>query len=437
MTRSIAHARPMTIAPPTGPTASIARRAVLASLGRFAEGRLTIIEAGGRHEFGDPNAPADDHATIRIRDPRAYVAIAFGGSVGAGDSYLEGDWDATPEDVMRLVRLMLRNRDALDAIDTRLARLARPIGRLAYRLQENSRTGSRRNIGAHYDLSNELFRLFLDPTMTYSSGIFEHGAWTLEQASVEKLDRACRKLELGPGDHLLEIGTGWGSMALHAAAHYGCRVTTTTISREQAALARERVERAGLSGRITVQETDYRDLTGTYDKLVSIEMIEAVGRRYLGSFFRACSERLAPDGLMLLQAITIRDQYYENAARSRDWLKKHIFPGSCLLSIGAMQSAVTRETDLRLTHVEDLGPHYADTLARWRDRFNGRLDEVRALGFDERFVRLWNYYLSYCEGAFRERHCSVAQLLAAKPRNRRAPWVDHGPSVPLEAIAPA
>lgn len=436
MTGSIAKSGSWGINAPGGTMAGLARRAVHSGLSRLRVGRVVVVEARETLEFGNPDAGRDECATIRILDRRAYSEMVLGGSVGAGESYVARLWDASPEDVSRLMRIMIRNRDAFDSIDRRWSWLTAPLRRVAYRLQRNSLGGSRRNIAAHYDLSNDLFRLFLDPTMTYSCGVFEHGAESMEEASVEKLDRACRRLDLGPGDHLLEIGTGWGSMSMHAAAHYGCRVTTTTISREQAAMARQRVEEAGLSGRVAVLEQDYRRLEGEYDKLVSIEMIEAVGRGYLGAFMASCSRLLRPDGLMLLQAITIRDQFYERASRDRDWLKKHVFPGSCLLSIDAMQRAITRETDLRTVALEDLGPHYARTLAAWRDRFNGRLDEVRALGFDERFVRLWNYYLSYSRGVFQSRHCSVVQMLCAKPLNRREPRVDRGPRVPLEAIAP-
>ena len=436
MTQSIAHPKPLTAPARGSAMSSLARRMVLASLGRLREGRLTIVEGSERREYGDPGAPQHQSATIRIRDPRAYSLIASGGSVGAGEGYVENLWDAEPGDVVRLIALLLRNREALEAMNGRLARLASPIRRLAYRTQRNSTTGSQRNIAAHYDLSNDFFRLFLDPTMTYSCAIFTGDARTLEEASVEKLDRACRKLALAPGDRLLEIGTGWGSMALHAAAHYGCRVTTTTISREQAAMARQRVAEAGLTDRIDVVETDYRDLCGRYDKLVSIEMIEAVGREYLDTFFETCSRLLEPEGLMLVQAITIRDQFDDRAARERDWLKKYIFPGSCLLSISAMQSSLKRTTDARVVHVEDLGPHYVTTLSAWRDRFIARAGEARSLGFDERFVRMWNYYLCYCEGAMCERHCSVVQLLAAKPRNRSEPYVERAATVPLRAIAP-
>ena len=436
MTQSIAHTKPLTLTAPRSLSSTLARRMVLAGLDRFTEGRLTIVEDDRRMEFGDAAAMRDNRASIRILDPRAYALIAFGGSVGAGEAYVDGLWDADLDDVTRTVQLLLRNRSALESIDSRLTWLTAPIRRIAYQLQNNTRSGSRRNIAAHYDLSNDLFRLFLDPTMTYSGAIFEHGADTLEAASVEKLDRACRKLDLRPTDHLLEIGTGWGSMAMHAAAHYGCRVTTTTISRGQADLARARIGRAGLDGHITVLERDYRDLEGRYDKLVSIEMIEAVGRRFLDGFFETCSRLLKPDGLMLLQAITIRDQYDDHAARDRDWLKKYIFPGSCLLSVGAMAGSIKRATDLRIAHMEDIGAHYATTLRLWRERFNQRLDDVARLGFDDRFVRMWNYYLCYCEGAFLERHSGDVQLLAAMPGNRTPGYVDSGPRVPLRAIAP-
>ncbi len=262
---------------------------------------------------------------------------------------------------------------------------------------------------------------FSDPTMMYSSAVFERAGMTLEQASVAKLDRICRKLALNPGDHVLEIGTGWGGFALHAARHYGCRVTTTTISREQYELARARVAAAGLADRVELLLEDYRDLSGQYDKLVSIEMIEAVGHHYFDAYFRLCSGLLRPDGTMLLQAITIADQRYEAARKGVDFIKRYIFPGCCIPSVAVMSDAVARVTDMRLYHLEDIGPHYAITLARWRDNLLANLDQVRALGYPESFIRMWEFYFCYCEGGFDERVIGDVQMLLVKPSARPQP----------------
>ncbi|MCA8941247.1 MAG: class I SAM-dependent methyltransferase, partial [Planctomycetes bacterium] len=293
---------------------------------------------------------------------------------------------------------------------------------LFHRLRRNTKSGSKANIAAHYDLGNDFFERFLDPTMTYSSACFAHPGMTLEQASIEKLDRLCRKLDLKPDDHLLEIGTGWGSMAIHAARHYGCRVTTTTISRQQFELARERVRRAGLEDRIEVLERDYRDLEGEYDKLVSVEMIEAVGHEFLGDYMHACSARLKPDGVMAIQVITIQDQLYARAVREVDFIKRYIFPGSFIPSITAIGDAMAARTDLRMFHLEDMAPHYAETLRRWRGNLHANREEILALGsYDEAFLRLWDYYLCYCAGGFEERQLGVAQIVFTKPLCRMDP----------------
>jgi cyclopropane-fatty-acyl-phospholipid synthase len=283
----------------------------------------------------------------------------------------------------------------------------------------NTRTGSRRNISAHYDVGNEFFALFLDPTMMYSSAIFERPDMTLHEASVRKLDRVCRKLGLESGDRVLEIGTGWGGFALHAAREYGCHVTTTTISREQHAWARERIDEAGLGDRITLLADDYRDLAGTFDKLVSIEMIEAVGHQYFDAFFRCCSERLRPGGTMLLQAITIADQQYEAARDSVDYIKRHIFPGCCIPSIAAMSASVARASQLRIVGLEDIGPHYATTLSHWRANLQRNAGRARAMGYEDAFLRMWEFYFSYCEGGFAEGALGDAQILLTKARSGR------------------
>ena len=396
---------------------TLSRRSALALFRRLSHGLVTVVDGDERFVFGAPDALS---ATIVIRDPAAYRALLLGGSVGVGEAYMQGHW--TCNDLAALTRIFARNLDALGAMDSGPARMARLAGDLVTRItSRNTRAGSRRNIAHHYDLSNELFALFLDPSMMYSSAIFESESATLEEAQVAKLDRICRKLELQPSDHLLEIGTGWGALAIHAARTYGCRVTTTTVSAEQHALARERVNALGLGDRIEVLLRDYRDLEGQYDKLVSVEMIEAVGHEYLDGYFRACSERLAPDGMMLIQAITIADQHHEQHRGSVDFIKEYIFPGSCIPSVTSMIDATTRASDLRLFHLEDITPHYARTLRLWRERFLENADAVRRLGFDERFMRMWEYYLAYCEGGFDERYLGSVHMVFTKPRCRRTP----------------
>jgi cyclopropane-fatty-acyl-phospholipid synthase len=311
--------------------------------------------------------------------------------------------------------VLARNQAALQGLEGGIARLARPGLRALHALRRNSRRGSRRNIAAHYDLGNEFFGLFLDPTLTYSCALFERAGASLEEASVAKLERACERLELGPRDHVLEIGGGWGSFALHAAARRGCRVTTTTVSRAQLELARRRVAEAGLADRVTVLARDYRDLEGRYDALVSIEMIEAVGHAHLDDFFRVATERLRPGGRMFLQAITVPERDYERSVRSVDFVKRHVFPGGQLVSLGAICGALARTSDLRVTRLEDVTRHYAETLRCWRERFLANLERISALGLGERFLRLWEFYLCYCEGAFRERANGAVQMVLERP----------------------
>jgi cyclopropane-fatty-acyl-phospholipid synthase len=397
------------------------REVVHRVLGSLVHGRVTLVDGplvrvGGRADPGAVEGHAALDVRVEVRDPRFYTSVAFHGSVGVAESYMEGHWEC--DDLPGLFELLLMNRDALASVETPMARAARPIARALHALRRNTRSGSRRNIHAHYDLSNEFFALWLDPTMMYSSAIFEPASLTLEEAQVEKVDRCCRKLELRASDHLLEIGTGWGGAAIHAASRYGCRVTTTTISDEQFAMASARVREAGLSERVTIVKSDYRDLTGTFDKVLSIEMIEAVGHEYLPAYFGAISRLLKPDGLAVIQGIYIRDQRYDQARATIDFLKKYIFPGSCLIGMAAVTRAIKERTDLSLVHVEDLGVHYVRTLACWNEEFHARLDEVRRMGFDERFIRMWRYYFTYCMGAFRARHCGDYQLVLAKPLAR-------------------
>jgi len=392
-------------APRANPLGAFARRLVFARLATLRAGLLRIREGNEVHEFGSPRTGID--AMVTVLDPAFYAEIAFGGSVGAGESYMLGHWQA--DDLTALMRLLLRNRHALDAMETGLALISGPLRVAAHWLHRNTRSGSRRNISAHYDLGNDFFRLFLDETMMYSCALFDRPEMTLAQASTAKLDTICRKLALGPQDHVLEIGTGWGGFALHAAGRYGCRVTTTTISPSQHQLAYERVRCAGLGHRITVLLEDYRDLKGSYDKLVSIEMIEAIGE-----FFRRCAERLVPGGRMLLQSITIADRHYARARDDVDFIKRYIFPGCCIPAVSTLAQAIADSSDLRVVHLEDIGPHYATTLARWRANFFTNLDQVRALGYPESFCRMWEYYLSYCEAGFTERALGDVQMLLAR-----------------------
>jgi cyclopropane-fatty-acyl-phospholipid synthase len=394
------------------------KRAVLAKLAALRDGCLVMVDGGERHRFGKPSAALPDPVVIHVHDARLYGDVAFGGSVGAGEAYMRGYW--TTAQLVDVVRLFVLNMDALDGLETGLARFTNPLRKAVHALRRNSRAGSRRNIAAHYDLGNEFFRSFLDETLMYSAAIFEHAQQSLHDAQLARLDRICRKLELGPNDHLLEIGTGWGGLALHAARHFGCRVTTTTISREQWKLARERVREAGLEGRIEVLCEDYRDLTGTYDKLVSIEMIEAIGHDYHDTYFARCAQLLKPEGAMLLQAITIADQRYDRARRSVDFIQRYIFPGSCIPSVAALSDSIARASDLRVFDLEDIGPHYATTLAHWRQNFRANLPHIRALGYDDTFIRMWEYYLCYCEGGFAERALGDVMMLLVKPRNRCA-----------------
>jgi len=397
----------------------LGRRALLGTLERLEHGRLTILENGECRVFGRASELCPLTVDIDVRHPQFWADAAFGGTVGAGESYICGHWDSN--DLTSLVRIMVANRELMNSLESGWAMAAAPLRRLLHWLNRNSKTGSRRNIAAHYDLGNELFELFLDPTMAYSCGIFERADATMQEASRAKFDAICRKLALRPADHLLEIGTGWGGLAIHAARYYGCRVTTTTISREQHAWARERIAEQGLEDRIELLLEDYRDLRGGYDKLVSVEMIEAVGHQYLDDYFSKCSSLLVPQGSMLLQAITIQDQFYEQAIRSVDFIQRFIFPGSFIPSVNAISAAITRSTDLKIFHLEDIGPHYATTLQRWRQAFFGNLPAVRALGYPDEFIRMWEFYLCYCEGGFLERQLGDVHMLLTKPRCRREP----------------
>ncbi|MGD8840423.1 MAG: cyclopropane-fatty-acyl-phospholipid synthase family protein [Gammaproteobacteria bacterium] len=390
-----------------------ARRQMLRHLQRIELGSLVIEDAGENIEVGSRERRTDIAAKIVVHDRSAYRDFVFGGSIGGAEAYMLGKW-SSPE-LVDVVRLFSANIDLLNGMDDRRLIGRRVTEKLAHWLNRNSERQARENISRHYDLSNDFFALFLDPAMMYSAAIFPHADAGLDEAAVHKLDVICNKLELEPSDHLLEIGTGWGGLAIHAAREYGCRVTTTTISKQQYEVARERVREASLEDRIEVLFEDYRNLRGNFDKLVSVEMIEAVGHDYYPRYFSGCASLLKQDGLMLLQAITVPGQRYEYGQKSVDFIQKYIFPGGSLPSHEAILTTVKNHTDMVMVGMHEIGIDYAKTLAAWRRRFLGKLDQVRALGFDDSFIRMWNYYLCYCQGGFDERIIGTAQILFAKP----------------------
>ena len=393
----------------------LARRTVLRQLEGLETGALHLADGAEEYRFGSLGDQGLV-AHIQVRDPRFYSEIAFGGSIGGGEAYMHGYWDC--DDLVAVVRLLLQNRRVLDGMETGIARFTEPLQKLFHWVNRNTHEGARRNISAHYDLGNEFFALWLDETMMYSSAIFERDGATLHEAQLARMKHICERLQLSADDHVVEIGTGWGGFAIYAAQNYGCRVTTTTISREQFEKAKERVAAAGLGDQVTLLFEDFRKLEGQFDKLVSIEMIEAIDHDLFDAYFSKCSELLKPDGAMLIQAITIADQRYDEYRKSIDFIQRYIFPGSGLPSSAVMTDCVARKTDMRLLGLEDIGLHYATTLHRWRDNFFGRIEEVRQQGFSEAFIRMWEYYLCYCEGAFLERAISDVQILFAKPESQ-------------------
>jgi cyclopropane-fatty-acyl-phospholipid synthase len=397
---------------PAAASGGFLRRALLSRLRGLRDACVVVEDAAGRETLGDPSAPAARTATIKVHDPRFFRSVALGGHLGAAESYMRGEWDCS--DLTALVRALVKNRAQLEGLEKGSTRLLQPLRRFAHWLRRNTRRGSRRNIADHYDLGNDFFELFLDESMTYSCAWFEKPDVTLAEAQAAKHDRICRKLELSAEDHLLEIGTGWGAFAIHAARDYGCRVTTTTISREQRELALQRIRAAGLEEKITVLLEDYRDLEGTFDKLASTEMIEAVGHENYGAFFESCARLLAPGGRLVLQAIVVRDRYYEDARREVDFIKRYIFPGSCIPSVSALLGAVARKADLRIEHLDDQTGHYAETLRRWRANFQRSRAAIAALGYPDRFQRMWEFYLCYCEGGFLERFIGNVQMVFSR-----------------------
>jgi cyclopropane-fatty-acyl-phospholipid synthase len=394
-------------------TVWLSRQLVCHLLRRIKVGSLIVVEGDERLAFGCGSPTA----TVQITSSQTWRML-LRGSRGMAEAFAQGLWNSP--DLVALIRLGARNAGSLDRLRSLFAPVRWPLQRARALLRRSTKRRRRRDIAAHYDLGNELFARMLDPTMSYSCAVFDHDGMTLEQAQVAKLERICEQLDLGPGDRVLEIGTGWGAFALHAAATHGCHVTTTTISREQHDYAVEQVNRAGLSDRITVLMQDYRELRGRYDKLVSIEMIEAVGWRRFGTFFATCSELLAPDGAMLLQAITIDDRAYEVEKASRSFINTYIFPGGCLPSLEVITRSLARRTDLQAVSLEDLTSYYVETLRRWRQNFTAHADELAERGYDERFRRLWTLYLDYCEAGFAERRICDVQLLLTKPGSRIA-----------------
>ncbi|MDQ6822051.1 MAG: cyclopropane-fatty-acyl-phospholipid synthase family protein [Actinomycetota bacterium] len=401
--------------------ASLARWVMSIALRRIKFGSVAIADGSQRRVYGSGPIVA----TVQIHSPRAWPLL-LRGSRGLAEAFARGLWDSA--ELVELIRVAARNADGIDRLHSLLVPLRWPLERVWTLLRPVTKRRSRRDIAAHYDLGNELFSRMLDPTMSYSCALWESEAMTLEQAQVAKLERICEKLDLRSGDHVLEIGAGWGGFALHAAATRGCQVTTTTISREQHDYVVDQVRRAGLCDRVSVLMKDYRDLDGRYDKLVSVEMIEAVGWRHFGTFLAKCSELLADDGAMLLQAITIDDGAYRLEKLSKSFIKTYIFPGGCLPSLEVIMRSLARRTDMQAVDLEDLTRYYVPTLQRWRENFSARAGELAELGYDERFRRLWTFYLAYCAAGFAERRIHDIQLLLTKPRSPLAarPVATHG-----------
>ena len=388
------------------------RRLLHRALEGLGNGQVTLAEGATATVYGD-GLP---RARIEVHRPAFYRRVVLGGALGAAESYMDGDWDC--DDLVALVRLVAHSRHSQHAVDGQRGQIASCIDRWQHHRRRNTRRGSASNIAAHYDLGNEFFRLFLDERMMYSCALYEHASASLDAASTAKLDLLCRRLRLGPGDHLLEIGGGWGGLAVYAAKRHGCRVTTATLSPAQHAHTVSLVRKQGLEDRVEVLLRDYRDLDGQFDKLVSVEMIEAVGHRFLPDYFRACARLLKPDGLLALQAITIRDQRYRQALRHVDFIKKYIFPGGFIPCVSVLVESAARQCDAVLVHLDDLGQDYAHTLRAWRTRFDAQAEAIESLGFDERFQRMWRFYFCYCEGGFLERAISDVQMLFAMPGYR-------------------
>lgn len=398
-----------------------AKKIVLGALKGIARGHLTIEDGGEVYVYGEPATTAKVVAHISVNHPSAYRQVMLNGTIGSGESYMQGAWISP--DLVQVIRIFVMNMDVVSGMDSKWNFALQWAGNLVHRFNANSKDKAKENVSAHYDLGNDFFQLFLDPTMLYSSAIYPNASASLHEASLYKMDHICRRLGLTSSDHLLEIGTGWGGMAIHAAKTTGCKVTTVTISKEQYEHARAWVEREGLSEQIDVQLKDYRDIDGEFDKLLSIEMIEAVGYQYYGEYFTQCSKLLKNTGKMLIQAITIADQRYHEERDNVDFIQRYIFPGGCLPSNEVIAQHLRKDTDMQIIGLDDITFHYAKTLAAWKKSFHENLDEVRSQGFDDVFIRMWDFYLSYCEGGFKERVISTSQILMAKPDCRDLPVV--------------
>ena len=395
---------------------ALAKRLVFKLFNQLRHGELVIQDGDTTHRFGGGDVSIAPSATVVIHEQRAYSRILTGGTMGAAEAYIDGDWST--EQLTDVTRVFSANIPILEAMKHEQNWFIKAGVKLAHAARKNSVSGSRENIAAHYDLGNEFFSLFLDPSLMYSSAVYPKGSDNLAEASQHKLKLICEDLELKPTDHLVEIGTGWGGMAIYAAENYGCKVTTTTISKEQLDYARAEVERRGLQDKVTLLFEDYRNLSGQFDKLVSIEMIEAVGHEYFDTYFGRVSSLLKPDGKAVIQAITINEQRYEDYRKSVDFIKRYIFPGGCLPSLNIISGALTRTTDMQIIDLRDIAIDYAKTLKHWHEAFMAELDAVKSLGFDEKFIRMWRFYLSYCEGGFRERIIGTYQITMAKPYYR-------------------
>ena len=392
----------------------LAKRLVFSRLKLLNIGKLIIHENDQKYQFG--SIESELAAEIYVHHRKFYSEIAFGGAIGAGEAFILNYW--TTSDLTSIIRILLQNRSVLDGFEGGFARITKPLQKLLHWFNRNTFKGSKKNIAAHYDLGNDFFESWLDEKMMYSCAIFDDENQNLDLASTLKLERICQKLSLNKNDHIIEIGTGWGGFAIYAAKNFGCKVTSTTISKKQFLFAKQRVEEAGLSDQITLLLEDYRNLTGSYNKLVSIEMIEAVGHKFYKDYFEKCSSLLKDDGIMLIQAITIADQQYQRTIRSVDFIEKYIFPGGCLPSLTCIADLLTEFTDIRIINIEHIGPHYATTLKHWRDRMYLKLEAIQEMGYSDQFIRMWHYYLCYCEGAFIERAIGDIQVTAIKPQNR-------------------
>jgi len=403
-----------------GPVTRRCRSTLHRWLRRLSGARLTLIDNGKTTTFGNDAAPAGCEpvaCTLHVHHPRFYRDAVLGGHLAAAEGYIHGLWDC--DDLTALVRIFARNLALSDDMDKPSLRLGGAALKVGHWLRRNTARGSRDNIAAHYDLGNDFFERLLDPTMSYSAGVFASDNTTLQEAQHAKIDRLLAKLDLGPNDHLLEIGTGWGGLALRAVQTTGCRVTTTTLSRQQHDYAAALFEREGVADRIELLQRDYRDLDGRYNKIVSVEMIEAVGHQYYRAFFGACERLLAEGGRGVIQCITIPDARYDSARKTVDFIKKYVFPGSCIPSVAALNHAMAQSGPLRMAGLDDLTPHYATTLDSWRQNLDAHRDAIAALGYPETLLRLWDFYLAYCEGGFRERNIGLAQFEFARPGERQ------------------